>query len=222
MYLPLCIYAQNDWELPKAEVNKKDSFSNNKANSAKDIEDENLILESNERENYFKRYIAKGTVPEINGMVQWTYEADVPGKSKQQIYNAALNFLNNYSKADNQLEGSGVSLINKKDCTIAARIKQWLVFKDQFLFLDRTKINYTIVVYCSDGHIKITMSHISYKYGEERYDGGEFYKAEELITDKYAIRKKSRKLRGKIGKFRKKTIDLKDQIFQMITASVSQ
>jgi colicin import membrane protein len=42
------------------------------------------------------------------------------------------------------------------------------------------------------------------------------YKAEEWITDEYAVNKKNTKLYPVSAKFRRKTIDRKDQIFETI------
>jgi colicin import membrane protein len=60
----------------------------------------------------------------------------------------------------------------------------------------------------------MTMGRISYRYDEERLK--QVYKAEEWITDEYAVNKKNTKLYPVSAKFRRKTIDRKDQIFETI------
>jgi colicin import membrane protein len=45
-------------------------------------------------------------------------------------------------------------------------------------------------------------------------------KAEEWITDQYALNKKGTKLSRISGKFRRKTIDRKDNIFERIDAAL--
>lgn len=55
----------------------------------------------------------------------------------------------------------------------------------------------------------MTMTRIRYWYDENR-DGGEKYTAEEWITDDMALNKKKTKLAPICGKFRRETIDLKD------------
>ena len=56
----------------------------------------------------------------------------------------------------------------------------------------------------------------------ERKDAtGMQVKAEEWITDKYALNKKGTKLSRISGKFRRKTIDRKDNIFQRIEAALN-
>ena len=56
------------------------------------------------------------------------------------------------------------------------------------------------------------MHRITYWYDEE-YKGGEHFTAESYITDTEAMNKKKSKLLKKPGKFRVKTIDLKNDLF---------
>ena len=67
----------------------------------------------------------------------------------------------------------------------------------------------------------MTMTRIRYWYDENR-DGGEKYTAEEWITDDMALNKKKTKLAPICGKFRRETIDLKDQLFQSATDALGQ
>ena len=60
----------------------------------------------------------------------------------------------------------------------------------------------------------MTMDRISYKYEEER--NKQVYKAEEWISDDNAVNKKNTKLYRGSAKFRRKTIDRKDQIFETV------
>ena len=60
------------------------------------------------------------------------------------------------------------------------------------------------------------MIHIHYLYEEER--DPQQYKAEEWITDEYALRKNKQKLARISGKFRRKTIDRKDFIFNKLNS----
>jgi colicin import membrane protein len=94
---------------------------------------------------------------------------------------------------------------------IAATFCEWLVFKSNAIVLDRTKLNYVLQASCKDGEVTISMSRIVYFYGE----GKELqrYKAEEWICDKEAVNKKNTRLLPLSGKFRRKTIDRKDFLF---------
>ena len=158
----------------------------------------------------------EGAVPEVNGQVEWTLSLSVPGKSAEQIYDELGQLLNDMTKEKGQMEQSRIALAEDDKHAIACRFQEWLVFQNTALSLDRTEFNYTIIATCSDGHADITMGRMSYLYEEERTKGGYHYKAEEWITDKYGLNKSKTKLARMSGKFRRKTIDRKDEIFTRI------
>ena len=76
-------------------------------------------------------------------------------------------------------------------------------------------MSYIIIANCSDNKLHTTLERISYAYEEDRSTGLKT-SAENWITDKFAVNKKGTKLIPGSAKFRKKTIDRKDQIFQLI------
>ena len=191
--LPMSVIAQNVWEKPKEEKVKK--------------------AEEVKKPNKDEKYL-RGAVPIVDGDVQWTLDVDVPGKSAQDIYDKMFKTLTDLTKSEGQLEGSAVTLVNKQDHIVVANVREWLLFSSSLLSLDRTKFNYTLIARCSDGHLNMTMNRISYKYDEERTN--QMYKAEEWISDDAAVNKKNTKLYRGSAKFRRKTIDRKDQIFETI------
>ena len=195
MAMPLAAMAQNVWEKPKEESLEK---------TAKVV-----TVKENKDEKYLR-----GAVPIVNGDVCWTLDVDVPGKSAQEIYDKMFKTLTDLTKSEGQLEGSAVSLVNKQDHIIVASVREWLLFSSNFISLDRSKFYYTLVARCSDGHLNMTMDRISYKYEEER--NKQVYKAEEWISDDNAVNKKNTKLYRGSAKFRRKTIDRKDQIFETV------
>ena len=67
--------------------------------------------------------------------------------------------------------------------------------------------------------MSLSINHINYIYEEGRQTGFKLA-AEEVIIDKVALTKKKNDLARIFGKFRKKTIDRKDQIFNEIAALV--
>jgi colicin import membrane protein len=73
---------------------------------------------------------------------------------------------------------------------------------------------YNLIVTCTDGKADVTMTRIHYLYEEER--NPQAYRAEEWITDKEALNKKQTKLARISGKFRRKTIDRKDFLFNKL------
>jgi colicin import membrane protein len=70
---------------------------------------------------------------------------------------------------------------------------------------------YVLKACCVDGKATITMSNIRYIYDEARKPL--HYTAEEWISDKEALNKKGTRLLPLSGKFRRKTIDRKDFLF---------
>lgn len=203
--LPLMGMAQdNVWEIPAEQQQAKAKVTKQK--------------KPKKTEN--PKYLA-GAVPEVNGEVVFTLEKDVPGMGAQQIYDKVYTVLESVveeSKSEDITPPSRISAVNKGEHTIAARINEWLVFSNKFLSLDRTQFNYTLVSQATDGHIKVTMDRIAYAYevGREESGGGMRVKAEEWITDKACISKNGEKLYKASGKFRRKTIDRKDNIFSRI------
>lgn len=163
----------------------------------------------------------EGAVPEKDGKVVWTLDVNVPGKTAAQIYDTMLKCLTDLTKTENQLEGSCVALVNKQEHIVVANIREWLVFTDKLLVLDRARFHYTLIAYCTDGHLKLTMDRLTYRYDEDRTKFGTYvYKAEEWITDKEALNRSKTGLRRASAKFRRKTIDRKDYLFDVIREAV--
>ncbi|MCD8296365.1 MAG: DUF4468 domain-containing protein [Prevotella sp.] len=196
---PLLLFAQV-WDKPDVTTEQTEV----KTNGVKET-----------KPNKDEKYLA-GAVPEVGGMVEWTLELDVPGKDASQLYDIMLACLSDLTRSSNQLEGSSVSLVSKQDHIVVASVKEWLMFRDNVINLDRTKFYYTLIANCYDNRLTVTMNRISYKYDEENGKGGYFYKAEEWINDKNALNKKGTKLILGSAKFRRKTVDRKDELFDMI------
>lgn len=170
------------------------------------------------------KYLA-GAVPEVNGEVVFTLDKDVPGMSADSIYDKVYAVI---SEIVDEGKGSGlqpqarIAAVNKAEHTIAARVKEWLVFTSNFISLDRTEFNYTLIARAKDGHVNVKMERISYAYEMNRKDAaGMKEKAEDWITDKHALNKKQTKLSPLSGKFRRKTIDRKDNIFQRVCQALN-
>ena len=202
--LPLASLAQNTWEAPTVDSTQI------KAEQAKKAQ---AIAEKKHEDD---KYLA-GAVPEVNGKVVFTLDRDVPGKTADQIYATVYAALQALTQEPCEFPNSKIAVVNKGEYTIAARYKEWLVFQNSFLSLDRTVFNYTIIAQASDGHLHCTLERISYQYEMDRGDTeGMSVTADKWITDKYALNKKKTKLLKGSGKFRRKTIDRKDNIFGKI------
>ena len=96
-----------------------------------------------------------------------------------------------------------------------------MVFANKFLSLDRTRVYYKINISCYDQKIVARIFNINYWYEEER-EGGTKYNAEEWITNEWALNKKGTKLSKRSGKFRSKTIDRTEEIFDNLEAFINR
>ncbi len=166
-------------------------------------------VETTSTANPDQKYLA-GAVPEEGGKVVFKTTVDAPGKTAQQVYDIALDYMKKLAKEPNQFEQSRV-VLEEPGRQVGATLQEWLVFKSTALQLDRTRLLYNLVVDCHDGKADVTISRINYIYDEER--DPQHYLAEEWITDKYGLNKKQTKLARVSGKFRRKTIDRKDYLF---------
>jgi colicin import membrane protein len=149
-------------------------------------------------------------VPEVNGQVVFSKHINVPGKTASQIYDIMLQYMQRLTKTSNQIE-SQISTSDAQKHEIVGIYQEWLVFKNTALSLDRTRFFYALRAQCSDGAVDIEMMRIRYLYEEERTP--QRMTAEEWITDKESVNKKNTKLLPMSGKFRRKTIDRKDFLF---------
>ena len=166
--------------------------------------------EQNSAVNPDQKYLA-GAVPEVNGRVVFHTVIDAPGKSAAQVQDIVRQYMQKMTKEANQFEQSRIVLDDSVKHEVAGYYQEWLVFKSTALVLDRTRLMYNLIVDCYDGKADITMTHIRYLYDEERQP--QTYNAEEWITDKEGLNKKQNKLARISGKFRRKTIDRKDFLF---------
>ena len=185
--LPLTMVAQNTWEMPEA---------------------------NGQTVNPDQKYLV-GAVPIVDGKVVFNTVVDAPGKSAAQIYAIVRQYLQSMTKEANQFEQSRIILDDSVNYEVAGSYQEWLVFKATALVLDRTRLMYNLDVKCQDGKADITMTRIYYLYEEER--DPQTFRAEEWITDEVGLTKKKNKLSRVAGKFRRKTIDRKDYLFNKIS-----
>ena len=179
--------------------------------TAQDNTWERIEQEPVEKENPDAKYLVKGVVPEVDGKVCFETNIKAPGKSADEIYRILLQQMEKMVKEPNQIANSAVAIKDADKHELGAVFHEWLVFKNTTLSLDRTQFNFQLIVKCSDEQADVKIAHISYNYDIERKPVR--YNAEEWITDKYAVNKKHTKLYPLSAKFRRKTIDRKDFIF---------
>jgi colicin import membrane protein len=190
-WLPLAMYAQdNSWERPEVEKKQEKVKVNRDA-----------------------KYL-KGAVPVVDGKVVFSKHFNAPGKSADQIYDIINGYLEKMTTESNQMESSRVGFQDKAAHHLGASYEEWLVFKSSAFYLDRTRLYYVIEVKCADGSADMSISRIHYLYEENRTP--QRWKAEEWITDEEAVNKKNTRLLPISGKFRRKTVDRVDFIFNKI------
>ena len=169
--------------------------------------------------NADQKYL-EGAVPVVDGQVVFETTIKAPGKTGRQIYDIMLNQLQLLTQGPEQFEQSSVTLQNADQLQIVGNYQEWLVFKNKPLNLDRTRLFYHLFVDCRDGEATVKMTRIVYLYDEER--DPQTYYANEWITDRYGLNKKKTKLARVSGKFRRKTIDRKDYLFEKFTIALTK
>ena len=166
------------------------------------------------------KYLDGAITTNAEGKVEFTLDTDANGKSADEIYNIVYQYMSELTQGENNIK-SRMALVNKDQHIIANTMDEWLVFSNSFISLDRTEFKYNLVASIKDNHLTLTLERLYYIYEEDRSTGFKA-PAEEVITDKYALNKKKTNLAKIFGKFRRLTIDRKDQIFNDLTALVKQ
>jgi colicin import membrane protein len=155
----------------------------------------------------------KGAVPvDENGMVCFTITNDIPqGMTEDECYQLLLNwgksrFAPPYAKTGR--------ILNEDANTrrFIFHVDQMLVFKSTAFVVDESRIEYNFSAVVKDGKYTLKMTDIKYHYDGSN-GGTKNFTAEEWITDKEAYNRKGTKFLKLTGKFRIKTIDLKDNLF---------
>ena len=162
-----------------------------------------------------KPYLA-GAVPEEDGLVVFTKNFDTAGKSQAEVFTTLQAAVKELMAAGRQ--DLRTRLVSDADNTVVARVEEIMTFKKKFLNWDHAYFRYIIAAEALPGNkAKVTIRNISYNYGfDQEGNNGEEYKAEEWISDKAAINKAGTKLYPRSGKFRRKTVDRVQEIFQTI------
>lgn len=164
------------------------------------------------------KYMEGAITTNAEGKVEFTLDTDANGKSADEIYNIVYQYMSDLTQGENNIK-SRMALVNKDQHIIANTMDEWLVFSNSFLSLDRTEFRYNLVASIKDNHLTLSMERLYYVYEEDRSTGFKA-PAEEIITDKIALNKKKTDLAKIFGKFRKLTIDRKDQIFSELSTLV--
>lgn len=160
----------------------------------------------------------KGNVEVVNGRVM--FQETVATTLGQE---AAFERINEWAKQRFSKPNVIVSKFTSDDATnhsLSLTAEEYIVFKNKFFVLDRTRINYWVEIQCGEGAATIKLTRINYWYEEER-EGGIKFSAEEFITDEQAFNKKGNMLKDQ-GKFRKGTIDFFDCLVADMTEALTK
>ncbi len=154
-----------------------------------------------------------GTVPVVNGKV--TFEEKIPaeGLSAAEITDRINGWIKN-----RYVEPTVISVKryeSEAPNTTIIKGEEYIVFRNTFFVLNRARIYYYLTITAADGYCTFNMSRITFWHDDEDEKGGIHMKAENWITDETAFNKKG-KLKKHEGKFRRKTIDLKNQLVDEI------
>ncbi len=167
------------------------------------------------------KYLAGAIQLNADGKVEFVLDTQASGKSADEIYNIVFQYMSKLIKNEQNIN-SRIALVNrnnKNEQIIACIMDEWFVFNQSFISLDRSETKYQLVATISDNHLRLSMTRIVFNYEEGRSTGFK-EPAEKVITDKYALTKKKNDLAKIYGKFRRGTIDRKNQIFNDLTKLV--
>lgn len=147
-----------------------------------------------------------GAVPEVNGKVVFSKEYQIPGMSQEEVFDRVANWMEGRLALNKN--NSRVVLKDKEKGQLVGLSDEWIVFSSTALSLDRTRILYQLFVECQAESCRLEVNKINYIYRE----GKERYSAEEWVVDKYALNKDKTKLVRGLAKWRRKTVDLMDNL----------
>lgn len=167
----------------------------------------------------YKNYLA-GKVPVVNGMVTFEKTVNAPGLSKAQIFEKALQYVNTLVESSEHPDYSRITSQSSDDGAIAASVTEFMYFKKKKWETDYSHFRYQYLIQCSDGKADIKIQRLSYVYDEERNASNAGFSAEEMITDENAIKPGGKLLRKTEGKFRMKTIDRIQQLFDETESAI--
>lgn len=155
-----------------------------------------------------------GAVPVVNGKVAFEEVIQAEGLSAEEIGTRVNEWIKRRFTKPTVIRS--MRFDSEQPNTTIVKSEEYIVFKNTFLVLSRARIYYYLTITAEDGQCTFNMSRITYWYDDEDEKGGIKMKAENWITDEMAFNKKGR-LKKFEGKFRRKTIDLKELLIEELT-----
>lgn len=153
-------------------------------------------------------------IPVINGKVTFEETIQADGYTKTEIKNIIDSWIK--ERFVKPVVISAKQFIANNPHATILKGEEYIVFKNKPLVLERARIYYYLTLTANEGSCTFNMSRITYWYDDEDDKGGIKMIAEEWITDENAINKKGN-LKKFEGKFRNKTIELKNTLVNDLT-----
>ncbi len=161
-----------------------------------------------------EKYLA-GAVPVKNGIVVFDKTYNVSGKSKLELFDALKAYAQTLIKGENSLEQSRIIESDSLQGLLAVAMEETLYFRKSAWVTHSTRFFYELVFTIDDGKFTVEMRRLRYLYDEGAApDRPNSFTAEQWITDDEALSKDGKKLTRISGRFRRHTIDRKDEIFR--------
>ena len=171
------------------------------------------------KESVISEAYEAGKVPVINGKV--TFETSIPAKglTAKEVEERVNGWI-----AKRYVKPTVISVKrfdSEKPGTTIIKGEEYIVFKSTFFVLSRARMYYFLTLTAKDGCCNFHLSRITYWHDDEDEKGGVKMIAENWITDENAFNKKG-ELKKFEGKFRRKTIDLKEQLIDELTKALNK
>ena len=157
---------------------------------------------------------AAGTVPVINGKVTFEKTIEAKGLTAKEVEEKVNQWIDGRYVKPTVI--SVKRFESEKPGTIIIKGEEYITFKSTFFVLSRARMYYYLTLTPGDGCCQFNLSRITYWYDDEDEKGGVKMIAEDWITDENAFDKKG-KMKKFEGKFRRKTIDLKEMLIEELT-----
>ena len=142
-----------------------------------------------------------GAVKTENGLITFSKTFTIKGMTEEQLKPLVLGYIKT-TLVGGGIEGPRTRLVSdgKEDGLMVARVEEWMVFKKKFAYLDAARFRYTVTASVKGSTVSMKINQISYLYDEK-------------IDDENGLNKTKTKLHVGSGKFRRKTCDRAEQIF---------
>lgn len=171
----------------------------------------------------------QGAIPTVDGKVVFSKTINAQGKSKSDLYKALAQWSSFRYAANTErglwndpdyfknLEYAAVKDADSNAAKIVCQGNEEIVFSNRILAKDASQFNYILDIDIKDGTVVATISNIAYVYNLT--EEPQRLTAEEWITDEVSFTKKGKAIKSNL-KFRIKTVDTKDEIFEEIETAI--